>query len=143
MLEQNVSKYDFRGYRLLKGTFNRVKDKPITSFSLFSQKGVYNEENKIFELISEITVTFGDEVNVFVFSAGFKINDLEWYEVMAEPTVINELFRQVYPFLREKVCQFTADFRPGFMLPVIDYQKFDLTKKVVFNLNKVEPPLAN
>ena len=40
---QNISKYDFRGYRLLKANLSRVKDKQITSFSLFSQKGVYNE----------------------------------------------------------------------------------------------------
>ena len=38
-------------------------------------------------------VTFGEEVNVFVFSAGYKINDLEWLEIMAEQTVLNELFR--------------------------------------------------
>ena len=104
---QGVSKYDFRGYRLLKATVSRVKDKPITSFSLFSQKGVYNEENKIFELISEISVTFGEEVNVFVFSAGFKINDAEWYEVMAEQTVINEFFAM---FMFINIDKLTIEF---------------------------------
>ena len=136
------SKYDFRGYRLLKANISRVKDKAITNFTLFCQKGVYNEENQIFEIISEVTVTFGDEVNVLVFSSGFKINDLEWLEVMADQTVINELFATVFPFIREKVFEFTSDFRPGFMIPVLDITKFDLSKKVVFNLNKVEP-LAN
>ena len=140
-MQQNVSKYDFRGYRLLKATISRVKDKPVNAFSLFSQKGIYNEEAQIFETITEISVTFGDEVCVFVFSAGFKINDLEWYEVMAEQTIINELFALVYPFLREKICQFTSDFRPGFMLPVVDCYKFDFTKKVIFNLNKPEQPI--
>ena len=139
---QNFPKYDFRGYRLLKANLSRVKDKQITSFSLFSQKGVYNEENHIYELITEVTVTFTDEVNVFVFSSGYKINDLEWLEVMAEQTVINELFSVVFPFIRSKIFEFTADFRPGFMIPVLDLSKFDLSKKVVFNLNKVEP-LAN
>jgi hypothetical protein len=139
---QNFPKYDFRGYRLLKANLSRVKDKQITSFSLFSQKGVYNEENHIYELITEVTVTFTDEVNVFVFSSGYKINDLEWLEVMADQTVINELFSTVFPFIREKVFEFTSDFRPGFMIPVLDITKFDLSKKVVFNLNKVEP-LAN
>ena len=139
---QNLPKYDFRGFRLLKANINRVKDKPINSFSLFSQKGVYNEENKIYELISEVTVTFGDEINVFVFSAGFKINNTEWIEVMAESTVVNELFSVVYPFIREKVFNFTSDFRPGFMMPIIETGRFDLTKKVIFNLNKPEP-LAN
>ena len=136
------SKYDFRGYRLLKANISRVKDKAITNFTLFCQKGVYNEENQIFEIISEVTVTFGDEVNVLVFSSGFKINDLEWLEVMAEQTVVNELFRVTFPFVREKVFNFTSDFRPGFMIPVMDLEKFDLTKKIVFNLNKNEP-LAN
>jgi hypothetical protein len=139
---QNFPKYDFRGYRLLKANLSRVKDKQITSVSLFSQKGVYNEENHIYELITEVTVTFTDEVNVFVFSSGYKINDLEWLEVMADQTVINELFSTVFPFIREKVFEFTSDFRPGFMIPVLDITKFDLSKKVVFNLNKVEP-LAN
>ena len=139
---QNFTKYDFRGYRLLKANISRVKDKQITAFTLYSQKGVYNEENHIYELITEVTVTFGDETSVFVFSSGYKINDLEWLEVMADQTVINELFSMVFPFIREKICQFTADFRPGFMIPVVDLTKFDITKKVVFNINKAEP-LAN
>ena len=139
---QNLPKYDFRGFRLLKANVNRVKDSQLTSFSLFAQKGVYNEENKIYELISEVTITFGEEVNVFVFSAGFKINDPEWVEVMAEQTLITEFFTILYPFIREKIFAFTSDFRPGFMLPIIETKRFDLTKKVTFNLNKVEP-LAN
>ena len=139
---QNFPKYDFRGYRLLKANLSRVKDKPITSFSLFSQKGVYNEENHIYELITEVTVTFTDEVNVFVFSSGYKINDLEWLEVMAEQTIVNELFRIAYPFFVSKIHDITADFRPGFIIPIVDLAKIDFTKKVVFNLNKVEP-LAN
>ena len=139
---QNVSKFDFRGFRLLKANLTRVKDKPVNAFTLFSQKGVYNEENKIYELITEVTVTFGDEVNVFVFSSGFKINDIEWLEVMAEQTIISEFFSVVYPFIREKVFAFTSDFRPGFMMPVIEVKRFDLSKKVVFNLNKPEQ-LAN
>ncbi len=139
---QNLPKYDFRGYRLLKANLSRVKDKQITSFTLFSQKGVYNEENHIYELITEVTITFGDETNVFVFSSGYKINDLEWLEVMADQTVVNELFNVVFPFIREKIFEFTSDFRPGFMIPILDLSKFDLTKKMVFNLNKVEP-LAN
>ena len=49
---KNNAKYDFRGYRLLKSTYSRVKDSPITSFSLLTQKGIYNEENQIFEIIS-------------------------------------------------------------------------------------------
>ena len=139
---QNLPKYDFRGFRLLKANVSRVKDSQLTSFSLFSQKGVYNVENKIYELISEVTITFGEEVNVFVFSAGFKINDPEWVEVMAEQTVISEFFTILYPFVREKIFAFTSDFRPGFMLPIIDFKRFDVTKKVTFNLNKTEP-LAN
>ena len=139
---QNLPKYDFRGFRLLKANLSRVKDSPLTSFSLFAQKGVYNEENKIFELITEVTITFGEEVNVFVFSAGFRVNDTEWLEVMAEQTVISEFFTILYPFLREKIFAYTSDFRPGFMLPILEAGKFDLTKKITFNLNKVEP-LAN
>ena len=139
---KNMSKYDFRGYRLLKSNYSRLKDAAVTSFTLLSQKGVYSAENQIFEIISEITVTFGDELNVFVFSAGFKINDSEWLEVMAEQTVVNELFRCVFPFFREKVFNFTSDFRPGILLPVINLTDIDVTKKVIFNLNKPEP-LAN
>ena len=119
----------------MKANVSRVKDSQLTSFSLFSQKGVYNVENKIYELISEVTITFGEEVNVFVFSAGFKINDPEWVEVMAEQTVISEFFTILYPFVREKIFAFTSDFRPGFMLPIIDFKRFDVTKKVTFNLN--------
>ena len=67
------------------------------------------------------------------------MNDLEWLEVMADQTVINEFFKVFFPFLREKVFAFTSDFRPGFMIPILDVSKFDISKKVVFNLNKVEP----
>lgn len=139
---QNIAKYDFRGYRLLKASLSRIKDKPVNSFTLFCQKGAYSEETNIYEIITEVTVTFGDETNILVFSAGFKINDLEWLEVMAEQTVVNELLGVAFPFIRAKVFEFTADFRPGFMMPIIDVKKFDLTKKIVFNLNKSEP-LAN
>ena len=135
---QNIVKFDFRGFRLLKANYSRVKDKPINSFTLFVQKGVYNEENKIYEILSEITLNFGDETCVFAFSAGYKVNDLEWLEVMAEQTVLNELFKVVFPFLREKIFQFTSDFRPGIMLPIIDFTHLDVTKKIIFNLNKPE-----
>ena len=138
----NALKYDFRGYKILKGVINRVEDKPITSFSIGCQKPRYEDKNHIYEIIAEIGIKFGEEDCVFLFSAGFKINDLEWLEVMADQTVINELFTTVFPFIREKVFEFTSDFRPGFMIPVLDITKFDLSKKVVFNLNKVEP-LAN
>ena len=136
---KSIAKFDFRGFRLLKSTYSRVKDSPFTSFSLLAQKGIYNEENKIFEIITEVTLTFGEELNVFVFSAGFKINDLEWLEIMAEQTVVNELFTVVFPFFREKIFAFTSDFRPGVMIPVINLSALDITKKVVFNLNKPEP----
>ena len=78
-------------------------------------------------------------MNVFVFSAGFRVNDTEWLEVMAEQTVISEVFTILYPFLREKIFAYTSDFRPGFMLPILEAGKLDLTKKITFNLNKVEP----
>ena len=135
---QNMTTYDFRGFRLLKANYSRIKDKPFNSFSLYVQKGIYSEETKIYEIIAEVTMTFGDETNAFAFSAGYKINDTEWLEVMAEQTILNELFRVVFPFLREKLFAYTSDFRPGIMLPIINLNDFDVTKKIVFNLNKPE-----
>lgn len=144
-MNNNVLKYDFRGYKIVKGVINRVEDKPITAFSIGCQKPRYDEKTHIYEILSEISVKFGEEESVFLFSAGFKINDLEWLEVMAEQTVVNELFRIAYPFFVAKISDITADFRPGFVIPVVDLGKIDFTKKVVFNLNRVvkENPNGN
>ena len=48
---QNMTTYDFRGFRLLKANYSRIKDKPFNSFSLYVQKGIYSEETKIYENI--------------------------------------------------------------------------------------------
>ena len=136
-MNNNALKYDFRGYKILKGVINRLEDKPITSFSIGCQKPRYDDKNQIYEIITEISIKFGEEDCVFLFSSGFKINDLEWLEVMAEQTIVNELFRIAYPFFVSKIHDITADFRPGFIIPIVDLAKIDFTKKVVFNLNRV------
>ena len=59
---------------------------------------------------------------------------------MAEQTVVNDMFRVVYPFLAQKVQAITSDFRPGLILPVLDMKKFDFTRKIVFNLNRPQQP---
>ena len=133
-----IAKFDFKGYKLLKANLSHVKDIQVTSFSLVGKKANYNEENHIYEIIAEITFNFEDEANACLFSAGFLIHDLEWLEIMAEETVVNELFKVAYPYFRAKVTQFTEDFRQGLLMPVIDFSKFDITKKMVFNLNKPE-----
>lgn len=134
-----ISKFDFKGYKLLKANFSHTTEAPVTSFTLLAQKANYLESNRIYELLAEITYTYGEEMNACLFSVGFQINDLEWLEVMAEQTVVNELFRIAFPFLRAKIVEFTSDFRQGLLLPVIDLTNFDVTKKIVFNINKVEP----
>ena len=132
------SKFDFKGFKLLKASFSHLKDKPVTTFTIASKKGFYNEKNHIYEILTEITFNYEDEVNVCLFSAGFLINDLDWLEVMAEETVVNELFRIAFPYFRGKITDFTQDVRQGFLLPIIDFSNFDVTKKMVFNLNKTE-----
>jgi hypothetical protein len=62
---------------------------------------------------------------------------------MAEQTVVNELFRTVFPYLTQKLQTITSDFRPGLVLPVFDMKKFDFTKKIIFNLNRVQPEKQN
>ena len=56
---------------------------------------------------------------------------------MAEQTIVNELFRTGFPYVSQKIQTITSDFRPGIILPVLDLKKFDFTKKIVFNLNRV------
>lgn len=135
-------KYEFRGFRLLKADFTKIKDGPLKSFTINSRKQIYDEKNQIFEILVDISLTFGDEVSKFLFSSGFKIIDLEWLEVMAEPTIINDLFAVVFPFIRSKIFDFTSDFRPGFLMPAFDVKQFDFTKNVNFNLEikKQEQP---
>ena len=135
---QNISKFEFRGFKLLKANLTHTKESPVTSFTLVAQKANYLESNHVFELLSEITFSYGDEVNACLFSIGFVVNDLEWLEVMAESTVVNEMYRVAFPFLRAKILEFTTDFRQGLLLPIIDFSKFDITKKIIFNINKVE-----
>ena len=135
---KQTSKFDFKGYKVLKANLSHVHDRQINSFTIFAQKGNFNEEHRIFELISEITFNYGEETNVCLFSAGFLINDLEWLEIMAESTVINELFKIVFPYIRAKIQEFTTDLRPGFMLPIIEFSNLDVTRKIIFNLNKPE-----
>lgn len=127
-------KYEFRGFRLLKASIDRMGDKPLKSFNIQARKKVYDNKNSIYELVVEININFGDEVSNYLFSAGFKINDLEWLEVMADQTVINELFQVVFPYLREKISEFTSDFRPGFLIPTFDFRQFDFSKSINFNL---------
>ena len=133
-----IAKYEFRGFKLLKANLSHTKELPISSFTIVAQKGNYFEDNHIYELFSEITFNYGDETNACLFSIGFLINDLEWLEVMAESTVVNELYRQAFPFLRAKISEYTSDLRPGFLLPILDLNKFDVTKKIIFNVNKTD-----
>ena len=138
-----AAKFDFRGFRLLKADFNHLKDAPISSFSMATRKQLYEEKNQIYELLTEIVLNYGDEKCTFVFSSGFKVNDLEWLEIMAEATIINEMFMVVFPFFRNKVQEFTSDFRPGFIIPVFDMRKFDFSKKINFNLEQVKRVVPN
>ena len=142
-MSNNLIKYEFRGYKIVKGVINRVDEKPIASFSMGCQKPRYDEKTQIYEILSEFSLKFGEEESVFLFSAGFKINDLEWLEIMAEQTVVNELFRIAYPFFVAKIHDITTDFRPGFIIPIVDLAKIDFTKKVVFNLNRVNKENTN
>ena len=132
------SKYNFKGFKLLKANLSHLKELPVSSFTLFAQKGNYNEKHHIYELLIEVSYSFGDEMNVFLFSTGFIIEDLQWLEIMADQTVVNELFGVAFPFIRERIYNFTSDIRPGFLMPTVDLKNFDITKKVVFNVTKVE-----
>ena len=134
-----LAKYEFRGFKLLKANLSHTKESPLSSFTIVAQKANYFEDSHIYELFSEITFNYGDEANACLFSIGFMINDLEWLEVMAEQTVVNELHKIAFPFLRSKVFEYTTDLRHGVLLPVIDFSNIDVTKKIVFNINKVEP----
>jgi len=139
----NTIKYEFRGFRLLKADYIRLKDLPISSFSIGGRKNQWDEKNGIYEIVTELELHFGDEKSLFAFSAGFKIVDLEWIELMAEQTVVNDLFRTFYPYLAAKVQAITSDFRPGFVLPTFDMKKFDFTKKIIFNLGKPQDKNVN
>lgn len=139
----NAIKYEFRGFRTIKIDYTRLKDQPLVSFTIGTKKNQWDEKNGIYELVTEFELMFGDEKTLVVFSSGFKIIDLEWLDLMAEQTVVNELFRTVFPYLTQKLQTITSDFRPGLVLPVFDMKKFDFTKKIIFNLNRVQPEKQN
>lgn len=134
----NTIKYEFRGFRILKIDYNRLKDQPILAFSMGSRKNRWDPSTGIYEMITEFEFTFGEEKSVILFSAGFKILDEEWINLMAEQVVINELFKTAFPYMSQKIQVITSDFRPGLVLPVFDMKRFDFTKKIVFNLGRPE-----
>jgi hypothetical protein len=136
MEKMNV-KYEFRGYRLLKCDYNRIKDQPITSFSVICKKNLFDKNTGIYEIVTEFELVFGEEKSLIVFAAGFKINELEWLELTPEAVVVNDFFRIAYPFFTAKVQAYTSDFRPGFMLPALDFRKFDFTKRIGMSFSRV------
>ena len=101
-----------------------------------ARKNRFDQASGIYELLTEFELVFGDEKCTIVFSSGFKIVEKAWIDLMAEQVVVNELFKTGYPYMAQKIQAITSDFRPGMVLPVLDFKKFDFTKKIVFNLNK-------
>jgi len=132
--QQAVMKYEFVGYRLVKADYSRLQLGVFKGFNIANKKKEYDEKNHIFELITEFTLTTEGEVSKLIFSAGFRIIDLNWYEIMSTEAVINDLFEVAYPFFREKIFAITSDFRPGILLPTFDMNQFDFSKNIQFNL---------
>ena len=134
----NAIKYEFRGFRVIKIDYNRIKDQPMTSFTMGTRKNHWDEQSGIYELITEFEFNFGEEKSLIAFSSGFRIVDKSWVELMAEQVVVNELFKIAYPYFAQKIQAITSDFRAGVVLPVFDMKRFDFTKKIVINLGRPE-----
>lgn len=122
----NIEKYELRGFMLSKAVY-KGSFEPLRSVAFIAKKHAFDEKEKIFEINIQINLKFGEETSMFEFLSAYKVNDLEWLEVMAEQTVINEFFRSIYPFLREKIYAYTSGSRPGILLPVADLKNADVT----------------
>ena len=133
----NIPVYEFLGFNILKIDFLRVDEDIINKFSIHMNKSDYDSEEKIFSCLIKVKLYFNnDNESLFMFSAGFKINDEKWFNELEENARNAMFFSVVFPFVREKINMICDDSRGGFMIPIIDLKTFDISKEVVFNKMK-------
>lgn len=130
--------YNLLGFVLVKADFIHAGSKPVEKI-LFNVDGErYNEETHQLDIFFKVTLNYLEEKDsTFLFQAGYVINDLKWYEEI-KGIRFSLLGAVVYPFIRNKIFEFTADSRIGFMLPITDLRTLDMNKGLLLTLKTDE-----
>ena len=124
--------YEFLGYKTLK--FDYVHENN-GEFNYFSIKATKEIENDVYTLLYFLEFGFKEEQkkSSAVFSASFKINDLNWYNEIIKDNLDVNLFASVsFPFIRSTIYSMTSDSRKGIELPTIDLRIYNMTSGITF-----------
>ena len=129
--------YDFLGYKIIKVELNRFNDGLIEKFKLSISNNNYDEEKQVYSFLINVKLYFKDnDESIFKFFTAFKINDSNWFEMLEEDVKNTMFFSIVFPFVRQKVNELCDDSRELIRLPIVNLKNANLTKEVVFTLNK-------
>lgn len=128
--------YQFLGYKLIEAEFHRNNDEIVDKFSFQVIKSEFNKENNNYNCLINVKLHFKEcEESKFLFLAGFKINDEEWFNGLKEESKDSIFFSIVFPFIRQKINVFCDDSRQAFIIPIVDLKGIDVRKEVVYTLN--------
>lgn len=133
IVNNNEPVYSFLGYRLLQAMYIRTNDNPLETFGVKIMDSKLKENN-----IHLITVQFnmkfqGCEDSIFIFNAGFKINDHKWYTDMGNLRIDALFFSVLFPFIREKIFSLSSDYRKYIDIPILDLRNVNLSEGIEFS----------
>ena len=137
-MESKLTKpvYEFLGLKLLHCTYSREKNTEIEFLSINILNSAFDNKTNIITILYNIGLKFIDcENSNFIFSAGYKINDLEWKKAIGDE--LHSLCLSVaFPFIRNIIGNITDDFRGRIVIPMIDLRNADLSKGIKISHKK-------
>lgn len=122
--------YDFLGYTLTKAEYINSYNKKNTYISICMPKDYFNKDDSQYSLVIRIATDFDEKESQFIFQAGFRINDKQWFMKLTAQEKKSIFFSAVFPFVREKIFTITSDTHPGLLIPIIDMRTIDFDKEL-------------
>lgn len=123
------TKYDFLGYKLCEINYKNYNLSNFTYIKICVDDIIFNEENKIANLIVKVYFDYDNTISYFIFQSGFKIYDSNWILTNIK-SLKNEFFELVIPFIREKIYSLTSDNNNGLLIPIINIKELNLEKEI-------------
>ena len=121
--------YNFLGYSLVESKYiNKKKDNTYIGIGI--PKDFYDENNKIYYLYARVSTDFSEEESYFIFQGIYKINDINWFNELADNFRKTIFFSVLFPFVREKIFSITSDSNVGLFIPTINIQDFNFEKEL-------------
>jgi len=139
-MDKNKPVYNFLGYQMVLVDYKRVKNTNIEKFSIKTYDRKFDEKINCFSFNVQLELKYSEEeASKFIFSVGFRINDLEWKKQIKEEGIIESIFfATVFPYIREKIYSVTNDSRGAFNIPIIDLRNAKLNQGATFTFKKLE-----